>query len=317
MPDPLVSILLPVFNAERYLPAALGSMLAQSFDDWEMICINDGSRDGSRQILDSLAERDARVRVVHQENQGLVRTLNRGIALAGGSLVCRMDADDIAMPERLRLQVDFLRGRPGHVAVGGAILKIDADSDPLGVERLPREHDEIEAALLHRKTGLFHPTALIRASALSAVGGYREEYEWVEDHDLWLRLAQRGRLGNLNDLVLCYRLHAGSICWQRAALQRERMTRLLREAYAHRGLTPPPEILLEAVSGRSPAGPGKWARMAAKGFAPRTALKHLRRLWCEPSALTYRLRMTFETLARVALSLPRLPLERVPAVPKY
>ena len=317
MAEPLVSIVLPVFNAERYLSAALHSMLAQSVGDWEMICINDGSSDGSRQILESIAERDPRVRVIHQDNQGLVRTLNRGLALATGSLICRMDGDDISMPDRLARQVAFLRDHPEHVAIGGAILKIDADSDPLGIERLSTEHDDIERALLGRKTGLFHPTTMIRSSALSAIGGYRAEYEWVEDHDLWLRLAQRGRLSNLNDIVLCYRLHASSICWQRSATQRERMTRLLQEAHAARGLTLPSELLLGPEGGRSAAGPGKWARMAAKGLVPRTALKHLWRLWREPSALGYRVRMTTETLARIAFSLPRLPLQRVPAVPKF
>lgn len=317
MTEPLVSIVLPVYNAERYLPAALGSMLAQSLCDWEMICINDGSRDRSGEIIDALAQRDSRVRAIHQENQGLVRTLNRGIALARGRLICRMDGDDIAMPDRLARQVAFLRDHPEHVAVGGAILKIDADSDPLGVERLAAEHQQIERALLQRRTGLFHPTTIIRASELAAVGGYRLQYEWVEDHDLWLRLAQRGRLGNLSDIVLCYRLHASSICWQRSATQRERMTQLLEEAYAVRGLTAPPELAAVGVGQRSPAGPGKWARMAAKGLAPRTALKHLWRLWQEPARLEYRLRMTLETLLRLVVSLPRLPLERLPAVPRF
>ncbi|MGN6545821.1 MAG: glycosyltransferase family 2 protein [Aureliella sp.] len=316
MPDPLVSIVLPVFNAERYLPAALGSMLAQGFTDWEMICIDDGSRDASGPMLDALAERDSRVRVVHQENAGLVATLNRGIAMAKGALICRMDSDDIAMPERLDRQVAFLREHPEHVAVGGAILKIDADSDPLGIDRLAADHEQIEQALLQRRTGLFHPTTLIRASALSAIGGYRSEYEWVEDHDLWLRLALRGRLANLPEVVLCYRLHAGSICWQRAATQRQRMNQLLTEAHALRGLSVPPELLLAPEGTRSAAGPGKWARMAAKGYAPRTAVKHLRHLWREPAGLGYRLRMTAETLARLAISFPQLPLRRIPSVPK-
>jgi glycosyltransferase involved in cell wall biosynthesis len=316
MADPLVSIVLPVFNAEPYLQAALASMLAQSFTDWEMICINDGSRDRGPAMLDALAEREPRVRVVHQENVGLVTTLNRGIELARGALVCRMDSDDIAMPDRLARQVAFLRDHPEHVAVGGAILKIDADSDPLGIERLASEHDDIEQALLQRRTGMFHPTTTIRRSALLAVGGYRSQYEWVEDHDLWLRLALRGQLGNLPDVVLCYRLHAGSICWQRAATQRQRMNELLAEAHALRGLTVPDELLLATDGARSAAGPGKWARMAARGLAPRTALKHLWRLWHEPAASGYRLRMTAETFARLLLSLPRLPFHRPPAVPE-
>ena len=317
MADPLVSILLPVYNSQRYLRPAVSSMLAQSFSDWELICINDGSSDDSPSILEEFAASEPRLRVVHQENQGLVESLNRGAALARGALICRMDADDIAMPERMALQVRFLREHPEHVAVGGAILKIDADSDPLGVDRLPAEHADIERALLSRKTGLFHPTTMMRSSALSAVGGYRRAYEWVEDHDLWLRLAQRGRLGNLQRVVLCYRLHSNSICWQRSALQRERMTQLMQEAYAVRGLEMPRDLSLSSDAVRSAAGPGKWARMAAKGFAPRTALKHLRKLWREPAAPGYRLRMTVETLARITASLPCLPLQRVPAVPKY
>jgi glycosyltransferase involved in cell wall biosynthesis len=317
MTDPLISIVIPIHNTEEYLRSAVKSMFAQSFTDWEMICINDGSTDRSGQILDEMAELEPRLRVVHRENQGLVRSLNFGISLARAPLICRMDGDDISMPDRLERQVAFMRQHPQHVAVGGSILKIDGDSDPLGIDRPPREHSDIERALLARQTGMFHPTTLIRASALSAIGNYRLEHEWVEDHDLWLRLSQRGRLANLDDVVLCYRLHAKSICWQRAVTQRERMNRLLSEAYAVRDLPMPASLLLQTQSHRSAAGPGKWARMAAKGFAPRTALKHLRRLWREPAALNYRLRMTAETLARLMVTIPQLPLKRVPAVPTF
>lgn len=315
--QPLVSIVMPVYNAQRYLSAALQSMLRQSFTDWEMICIDDGSSDKSGQILQESAALDPRVRVIHQENKGLVHTLNRGITLACAPLVCRMDADDISMADRLARQVAFMREHPEHVAVGGAILKIDADSDPLGVDCLPCDHVDIERALLNRQTGLYHPTTLIRASALEAVSGYRIEHEWVEDHDLWLRLAQRGKLGNLRDVVLCYRLHAASICWQRTVAQRQRMNRLMEEAYRARRLKAPPEVILDEEVSRSPAGPGKWARMAAKGYAPRTAIKHLGRLWREPAGLEYRLRMTLETLMRIACSLPTLPLRHLPRVPKF
>lgn len=318
MTEPLVSIVMPVFNAGPYLNAALHSMSVQTFKDWEMICIDDGSSDNSGAILDGLAQGDRRVRVIHQENQGIVRTLNTGIHLARGSLVCRMDGDDISMPDRLARQVAFLCGKPDHVAVGGAILKIDSDSDPLGMEQLPADHESIERALLQRRTGMFHPTTLIRTSALMAAGGYRPEYEWVEDHDLWLRLAQRGRLGNVQELVLCYRLHATSVCWQRSATQRERMTCLLREAYAARAMDLPAEFALTASTQRSAAGPGKWARMAAKGYAPRTAWKHLGHMWRDPTCnAAYRLRMTFETVLRMLVSLPTLPLQHLPAVPRF
>lgn len=315
MNQPLISIVIPAYNAARYLRPAIESMLAQTITDWEMICINDGSRDSTGQILEEIALSDSRMRVVHQENQGVTATLNRGLVLAVAPLVARMDADDIAMPERLAKQLTFLRDHPNHVAVGGAILKIDTDSDRLGVDRLPTQHEEIEAALLERRTGLFHPTVLYRRAAVQAVGCYRPEHVAVEDHDLWLRLAQFGRLGNLDDVLLCYRLHPGSTCWQRASTQRENMNRVLELAYAARGGSLPAHLKLDPTVVRSPGGPGKWARMAARGYAPRTAFKHLFRLWREPASASYRVRMTLETIMRIAISLPRLPLHGLPAVP--
>lgn len=316
MNQPLISVLIPVYNAERFLKPAIKSIIDQSFTDWEMICINDGSSDATGQILEDFAASCPRMHVYHQENRGLTETLNRGITLARTPLVARMDADDIAMPDRLAKQVDFLIDHPHHVAVGGAILKIDTDSDRLGVDRLPTLHEDIEAALLTRRTGLFHPTVLYRRAAVQAVGGYRVEHVAVEDHDLWLRLAQYGRLGNLDDVLLCYRLHPGSTCWQRAATQRENMNRVLEQAYKARGQSLAAHLRLDPTVIRSPGGPGKWARMAARGYAPRTAFKHLIRLWREPASAAYRVRMTCETLLRIAISLPKLPQNSLPAVPR-
>ncbi len=255
--SPKVSILLPIYNAERFVEAALRSMMTQTYQDWEMICVNDGSRDTSGAIADRLANEDSRIRVVHQTNCGLVRSLNRGIDMVRGPYVARMDADDIAMPDRLAQQVAYLDSQSQCVAVGGAILKIDVDSDPLGIDRLPQQHMDIERALLERRTGLFHPTTMLRTDALRSVGGYRPQYEMVEDHDLWLRLAERGQLANLSSVVLCYRLHAGSICWQRASRQRTLMNQLLEETYAKRGLVMPQD-LLRSEDGGVARRPGKW-----------------------------------------------------------
>ncbi len=157
MKKPLVSIVIPVYNAQRYLRPAIESMLAQTFYRLEMICINDGSNDSTSEILAEFTARDPRVRVFHQENQGVTATLNRGLSLAQAPLVARMDADDIAMPERLTLQVAFSSRSSTACRSRCAILKIDTDSDRLGVDRLPTNHEEIEAALLERRTGLFHP----------------------------------------------------------------------------------------------------------------------------------------------------------------
>ena len=146
---------------------------------------------------------------------------------------------------------------------------------------------------------------MIRAAAFEAVGGYRSSYEWIEDHDLWLRLAQRGALANLREVVLCYRQHASSVCWQRAHQQRELMNRLMQEAYRMRDLQAPEALWYDIEQkARAPAGPGKWARAAAKGGFARTASKHLLQLIAGEAALSYKCRMTLESLARLGVSVP-------------
>ncbi len=291
---------MPVYNAGPYLIDAIASIIEQTMRDWELICVNDGSTDNSRQVLDWFATQDDRIRVVHQQNRGIVDALNGGCAIARAPLICRMDCDDISMAERFEQQSQFMRKNPTCTVVGGSILQIDGDSDPLGMSSLPIEHDDILNNLLHRRPGHFHPTTMIRAAALDAVGGYRKKYEWVEDHDLWLRLAQRGKLANLQEAVLCYRQHAGSVCWQRAAQQRGLMNELLQEAFAARGLKAPEEVLLDADSYRSAAGPGKWARIAAKGGYARSAWKQLKGLIRSDADWKYKTRMTCEVAGRLA-----------------
>lgn len=305
MGTPVISIVLPVYNAGPYLIDSLASMVEQSYQEWELICINDGSTDSSPDVLNWFATQDPRIRVLHQSNRGLVDALNRGWQEAKAPLIARMDHDDISLPHRLAKQLDYLRNAPDCVALGGAILEIDSDSSPLGVERLPSMHAEICDNLLHRHTGLYHPTVIIRTEALRAVGGYREEHQWVEDHDLWLRLGLRGKLANIPDVVLCYRQHASSICWQRSQARRIRMNEVLKEAYQARGLALPSELLADTQILRSPAGPGKWARVAAKGGHPLVAFKHLRQLWKDSGWRIYSLRMSIEVLMRSALGLGR------------
>ncbi len=290
---------MPVYNGERYLVDAVASILSQTTNDLELVCINDGSDDRSPQILEWFATQDSRIRVVHQPNCGIVDALNAGCAAARAPLICRMDCDDVALPDRLERQANFMRHNPDCTVVGGAILEIDADSDPLTISRLPQTHAEIIDNLLHRRAGHFHPTTMIRAADIEAVAGYRREFQWVEDHDLWLRLAQRGRLANLPEPVLCYRQHATSVCWQRSTEQRELMNRLLSEAYRARGRSVPASLLLNSETSRSAAGPGKWVRMAARGGYVQSTWKHLRKLHQSPTRWTYRTRMTIEALVRL------------------
>ncbi len=301
MLEPLVSVVMPVYNPGKYLVDAVASILDQSMSDFELVCVDDGCKDGSSGILDWFAAHDSRVKVIHQDNQGIVAALNRGVSVAKAPLIARMDADDLAAPNRLQLQVDFLSQHPTCVALGGAIVEIDADGDRLGRSELPVSHAAIEHNLLHRRTGMFHPTVMMRAEAFHAVGGYQAKYQWIEDHDLWLRLAQRGQLANLQQVVLAYRQHASSVCWQRSQQQRELMNDLLRHAYQVRDLPFPEGLIVTNQVQRTVANPGKWARAAAKGGYPATMFKHLRRMLRSHEVHDlYCLRMLFECCLRVS-----------------
>ena len=297
---PAVSVVIPIYNAGRYLPSAIGSMVEQTFTDWELICINDGSTDESGGILDWFAKQDRRIKVVHQSNGGIVKALNHGIELAQAALICRMDSDDLSMPTRLADQVEFMNKYSDLVAVSGTILEIDVDSEPLGLQHLPSEHEIIVQRLLTRETGLFHPASMMRTKAIRKVGGYRTQYQWIEDHDLWLRMSQIGQLGNMTELLLCYRLHPSSLTWAKSQRRSELMSQLMREAHTERGLEQADHFITATRRERSGAGPGKWARKAVRGGFPSTALKHLRCLWEQDGLSWYTLRM----FAEVGLRLP-------------
>ena len=298
MSKPAISVVVPVYNAGKYLATAIGSIIEQTFDDWEMVCVNDGSTDGSGEILDWFSSRDPRIRVEHQSNSGVVAAANRGHELAQAEFVCRMDADDIAMPNRLAGQLAYMRSHPDCAAVSGAILEIDSNSEPLGVQRLPLDHESIVQRLLNRRTGLFQPASMMRAEAFKKIGGFRAKYQWIEDHDLWLRMRQVGQLENTEDIVLCYRLHESSCTWSMAELRSDLMSQLMREVNIDRGNI---NVGKEAITppARSDAGPGKWARKAIRGGYPRTAIKHLMRLWKQQGLTWYTVRMFVEVELRL------------------
>ncbi len=268
---PTVSVVMPVFNAEKYVAGAVQSVLAQTVTDFELLAVDDGSTDSSHATLSRLASGDRRIRVIRQANSGIVRALNHGIDAARGEFVARMDADDLAFPERFAQQLDFLHQHRDHVAVGSAFLQIDPAGAPIRVVRWQSASAHIEAALLHGQGGLPHPTAMMRTSVLRQVGAYRAAYQWVEDKDLWLRLAEVGRLANLSQVLLAYRIHEASVSTQREAEQHILWRRLLAETYQRRGLAGAPSL---APSSRKSEGLPRWIRSAARSGYFATAAKH-------------------------------------------
>lgn len=276
---PAVSVLLPVYNAERYLQSAVSSILEQSFRDFEFIIINDGSTDRSQAILEGFAERDSRIRLINRSNQGYSRCLNQALEMARGTFLARMDADDESLPDRFEAQLDFLEKRPEVVAVSGQWIRIDPSGNTLSDKMyLPSEHDAIVAELLKGFGVMPHPGVMMRADAVRGVGGYRVDFEPAEDLDLWLRLADMGRLANLNRHILRYRLHPKATSSARREEQRESARRAVVEARQRRGEAVPENFVPQLSRADDAAAVhADWARMAMEsgryGIALRYAAK--------------------------------------------
>lgn len=207
MPVPRISVVMPVFNGGCYLAAAVASILKQSFSDFELIVIDDGSTDQSASLLSGFARSDGRIRVIGQANAGIVASLNRALDLARGEYVARMDADDVALPSRFGLQVAFLDIHPDVAVVGSAISLIDEEGNAIRDVDYPLTPMAVSEFLIQIGCALAHPAVMMRRADVVAVGGYRGAYRHAEDYDLWLRISETRALANLPDRLLLYRQH--------------------------------------------------------------------------------------------------------------
>lgn len=208
--QPLVSIVMPIYNCEPFLKDAIRSMLNQTYSDFELIGVNDGSTDSSGSVLEHFAAIDSRVVAVHQPNGGIVSALNTGLAISKGSLIARMDGDDISLPERIELQVHYFQQHSEISAVGTGAQFIDEQGIKAELHLLPTSHEEINTALSDATYAILHPTLMVKAGAIRAVGGYDPAFRIAEDLDLFLRLGERFRLANLPEVLLLYRRRAHS-----------------------------------------------------------------------------------------------------------
>jgi GT2 family glycosyltransferase len=235
--NPPISVVMSVHNSERFLEQAIDSILAQTMNDFDFIIVNDGSTDRSSDILRRAAARDMRLRIVNQPQAGVAAALNSGLALAAGEFIARMDSDDISLPMRLEKQLAYMRAHTDHVAISCRTLSIDPEGWPIRISHRPLTHDDIDRFHMNGfGGGLSGPAAFMRREAVIALGGYRTEYVVAEDYDLWLRLAETGRLANLPDILLYYREHATGLTQTNQDLRRTLTLQALREAHTRRGL---------------------------------------------------------------------------------
>lgn len=200
---PKVTVLMPVYNGEAYLNEAIESILSQTFEDFEFLIINDCSSDNSKEIIK--AYKDKRINFVENEtNIGLSSILNKGLDIAKGEYIARMDQDDISLPDRLQKQVEFMDKNPEIGICGSFIEKFGAET---GIGKYPLINDLIKINLLFY-SALAHPTVMFRNSLLRKYNlKYNPEYEYAEDYDLWSRCIKHFKIANLNEVLLKYRMH--------------------------------------------------------------------------------------------------------------
>jgi glycosyltransferase involved in cell wall biosynthesis len=200
---PRVSVLMPVYNTAAFLEEALRSIADQTFTSFEFIIVDDGSNDGSAQILAAFERKDHRVRVLSNvTNMGIVHSLNRGIKECRGDYIFRMDSDDISMSDRIEQQIAVLDANPKIVVLGSSLTYIEASGRELGIVRQSR----MGRSLLFMNP-LFHPTVVFRRTALEENGNsYLERYRYAEDYYLWMQLSKIGELSAIDQVLLKYRI---------------------------------------------------------------------------------------------------------------
>jgi glycosyltransferase involved in cell wall biosynthesis len=202
---PKISVVMAVHNGAAYLDQSIRSILTQTFFDFEFIIIDDGSTDETGTILDRFENADRRIRVFHENKEGLCPSLNKGCNLARGEYIARMDADDISLPMRFARQCRFLDGHPDVAMCGSWVKKIGRSIG--NVWRFPAESDVISCRMLFANP-VAHPTAMIRKSALSEIGFYDEDCLCTEDYACWAKLVEKRKIANIPEVLLKYRIHS-------------------------------------------------------------------------------------------------------------
>lgn len=217
---PTVSVIMSVFNAEKYLDEAILSILNQTFRDFEFIIINDGSNDKSLDIIKRYKAIDDRIILINRENKGLIFSLNEAIVSSKGIYIARMDADDISYPERIQKQVEFLVSNP-DIDLCGSWIRVFNEKGISRLHKYPHHDLTIKAKMLFENP-IAHPSVMYKKSFLNEYASYKD----IEDYATWLFLAPSSHFSNLQIPLLHYREHSENTC-KRNNTQRESYVRLI------------------------------------------------------------------------------------------
>jgi len=219
---PEVSVVMGVYNGEDDVHCAIDSILSQQGVDFEFIIVDVGSTDGTSEILNDFALENSRIRIIHQENSGLTRALIRGCNEARGMFIARQDADDISLPDRLHLQADALKNNNELAMISCWADWIGPESEYLYTIKPEDDPEEATRKILYEKAGPpAHGTAMFRRDAYQKAGGYRSEFQYAQDSDLWRRLGHVGMIGYVKKPLYCYRVSLTNISGTKTLLQAE------------------------------------------------------------------------------------------------
>jgi glycosyltransferase involved in cell wall biosynthesis len=268
---------MPVYNAGKYLSRAIESILGQTLVDLEFLIFDDGSTDGSLQMAERFARSDSRIRVFPRQHCGYTPHLNEGLHRACAPFYARMDADDIAAPERLERQLRYLEEHTDCVAVGTQALLVDEDDCPVLRTQHPLEHSAIESLHLQGRIRVHDPSLVLRTQVMRQIGGYDPRFEPAEGFEFLLRLGEVGQLANMADFLYRYRVHDKQVTVQRYDRQQQAMKEALAEACRRRGLKMTHAgPYLDRRTERPWQTHVLWAECAYRSGFQSTALKHAR-----------------------------------------
>lgn len=238
MSQPLVSVLMPCYNAEDHLEDAMQSILNQTYRNIEVIAINDCSKDKTSEILHRMAEEDCRIKVVdNKENLRLIKTLNKGVKLCSGDYIARMDSDDIALPQRIEKELSFLEENKDHDIVSSLFLAFPTDNpSKKDLHHNPLRHEDLKAYMLF-KSGICHPAVMIRKRVFTELGlEFEMEYLHVEDYAFWSKAIYKTKIANIGEPLLLYRVHENQVSSLNEQLQQENKKKVFKIHCSQLGL---------------------------------------------------------------------------------
>lgn len=245
MNRPLVSVLIPCYNVEKYVEESIRSILDQTYKNIEIIAIDDCSKDNTLKILQELAEKDNRIQVIkNEENLKLIATLNKGISLCNGDYIARMDADDISLPTRIEEEVNFLENNKDHDIVSCQFYTFVSDRPgKKSLHHNPLRNEDLQAYLLF-KSGICHPAVLIRKRVFTELNlKFEKEYLHVEDYALWSKAIYLTKLANIEKPLLLYRIHQTQVSTLNEELQTENKKKVFKIHCKQLGLPETEEFL--------------------------------------------------------------------------